>query len=404
MNDLKELFAGTMGQLSPEKDIVASAKARAAAGSPKRKFSVKRVICAAAAVCGVLFCGVTAAAAAGLIDFEAVFGNRISVSDSELADSLVGTVSNFRYKVSDSDYKIEIKGVTGDDKSVIVIAEILRTDGTPAADFFENPLPPDETMLLTLSQVTKVSSNDSFGYSMHYRVGEEGNIELSMELYSGGNDGGGLDGSKITFKGENFYPANAYTKYKRQHEPDEAVQTEYVKEREPVSEPDTDSAVINLNDILALDLKWDFSFTYIQSEMSRQKKTADAPEDSFILNMEAYTFKPAEDHYFEVTAQPSHIEAGSTGGRIDYVYQDPGYEFSEPYVLGIDEKNNELYIIMNDGERVRTSFNGGSMHPDGSSFICSFDLAYWDEDDRQIFINTEDIKAISVNGTACELK
>lgn len=403
MNDFKENFGKTMERLRTERDIVASAKIRVAAEAverPERKISAKRILGTAAAVCGVLVCGVTAAGAAGLIDFDEVFGNRVSVSDSELASSLVGTVKNFKYKVSDKDYKIDIKGVTGDNKKVVVIAEILRTDGTPVTDCFANPVSPDEKQLVTLSQVTKVSSLYGFGYSMGYQIGEEGNIELSMELYNGD----GLDGRKMTFKGENFYPAGEYTKYERQNETDEAVQTEHVKYREPVAVPDNSGAVTDINDILALGLKWEFSFTYRQSEKSKQVKSLDAPEESFSLNMNLHMFDPAEDHFYDVTAQPSYIEAGSTGGRIDYVYKYTGYAPNRAYVTGITE-NNEVYIIMKDGERVKASIGGGYESPEGNISTCSYNLFYWDEDSfTSVFINADDITAISINGTVYELQ
>lgn len=403
MNDFKENFGKTMERLSAERDIVTSAKIRVAAEAverPERKISAKRILGTAAAVCGVLVCGVTAVGAAGLIDFDEVFGNRVSVSDSELASSLVGTVNNFKYKVSDKDYKIDIKGVTGDDRKVVVIAEILRTDGTPVTDCFANPVPPDEKQLLSLSQVTKVSSLYGFGYSMGYQIGEDGNIELSMELYNGD----GLDGKKMTFKGENFYPAGEYIKYERQNETDEAVQTEHVKYREPVAVPDNSGAVTDINDILALGLKWEFSFTYRQSEKSKQVKSLDAPEESFSLNMRLHMFDPAEDYFYDVTAQPSYIEAGSTGGRIDYVYKDTGYEPNRAYVTGITE-NNEVYIIMKDGERVKADFGGGSEFPDGNSSTCSYDLVYYGENRFEIiFIEADDITAISINGTVYELQ
>lgn len=403
MNDFKENFGKTMERLRTERDIVASAKIRVAAEAverPERKISAKRILGTAAAVCGVLVCGVTAVGAAGLIDFDEVFGNRVSVSDSELASSLVGTVNNFKYKVSDKDYKIDIKGVTGDGSSVLVAAEILRKDGTPVTDCFANPVPPDERQLVPLSQNADVLTEVPYCYSMDYRVNKSGNIDIFISF--GGSDGG-MDGSKMIFKGENFYPAGEYIKFERQNEKDEAVQTEHVKYRDPVAVPDNSGAVTDINDILALGLKWEFSFTYRQSDKSKQVKSLDAPEESFSLNMRLHMFDPAEDHFYDVTAQPSYIEAGSTGGRIDYVYKDTGYEPNRAYVTGITE-NNEVYIIMKDGERIRSSFNGGYESPDGNICTCSYGLTYWDEDDREIFIEADDITAISINGTVYELQ
>lgn len=392
-----------MERLSADRDFVSSAKIRAEAERPQRKISAKRIFCTAAAVCGVLICGVTAACATGIIDFDAVFGGRISVNDTELASSLVGTVKNFKYKVSDKDYKIDIKGVTGDNTSVLVAAEISRKDGTPVIDCFANPVPPDERQLLPLSQLTKISALDGFGYGMDYRLGENGSIELSIQIYNSlDHDGVGLDGRKFTFKGENFYPAGAYIKYERQNDTDSVVQTEYVKYRDPVEVPDNGGAAIDLNDILALDMKWEFSFTYRQSDKSKQVKSLNAPEESFPLNLKVHTVGTKDEFVRKLTAQPSYMEAGSTGGRVDYVYKNTGYVCNLTYVTDVSECN-EIYIIMKDGERVRSSFNGGYEFPDGDICTCSYSLTYWDDDDREIFIEVEDITAISVNGTVYKL-
>lgn len=400
----KDVFKKAFENVKPSEELVNSVldipNVSAVQKKTKRQsFSGKRIFGTAVAVCAVLVCGISVAAATGLIDFETVFGTQIIVNDSDLASSLMGTVKNFKYKVSDKDYKIEIKGVTGDDKNVVVAAEISRKDGTPVADCFVNPVPPDEKQLLPLSQITKVSSLSCFGYSMDYRINETGNIDLSMQLY----DVGGFDGRKMTFKGKNFYPAGAYTKFERQNETDGVVQTEHVIYNENVAVPDSSDAVTDLNEIVALDLKWEFSFTYNQSEKSKQVKSLDTPEDSFTLNMCVHTFKPAEDNFYEITAQPSYIEAGSTGGRIDYVYENMGFEFDQAYVTGITE-DNELYIIMNDGERVKAGFGNGYEQPDDNISTCSYDLRYCDEDNYKIFIDVEDIKAISINGTVYELQ
>lgn len=108
----EDIFKKAFENVKPSEELVNSVldvQNVPAVQKKPRRFSCKRILGTAAAVCGVLVCGVTAAGAAGLIDFEAVFGNRVSVSDSELASSLVGTVNNFKYKVSDKDYKIDIR-------------------------------------------------------------------------------------------------------------------------------------------------------------------------------------------------------------------------------------------------------------------------------------------------------
>ena len=404
MNDFKENFGKTMERLRTERDIVASAKIRVAAEAverPERKISAKRILGTAAAVCGVLVCGVTAVGAAGLIDFDEVFGNRVSVSDSELASSLVGTVNNFKYKVSDKDYKIDIKGVTGDGSSVLVAAEILRKDGTPVIECFANPVPPDERQLVTLSQNADVLTEVPYCYSMDYRVNKSGNIDIFISF--GGSDGG-MEGSKMLLKGENFYPAGAYIDFKYNNPNEEDAYTEYTYTQcGESSENISNNVPTNLNDILALDLKWEFSFTYRQSDKSKQVKSLNAPEESFPLNLKVHTVGTKDEFVRKLTAQPSYMEAGSTGGRVDYVYKNTGYVGNLTYVTDVSECN-EIYIIMKDGERVEASIGSGCETPEENIITCSYDLFYWDEDSfTSVFINADDIAAISINGTVYEL-
>lgn len=396
MNEFRENFNKAMGRLSADRDIVSSAKIRAAE-RPERKISAKRIFGTAAAVCGVLICGITAAAATGLIDFEAVFGRLITVEDAELANSLVGTASNFKYKVSDNDYKIDIKGVTGDEKSAVAVAELSRVDGTPVSDCFVNPT--DEGQFIPLREHVNIPNMEfGYSYSIDHRVNEAGNIEFFIDLYSDG----GIGGRKITIEGEKLYPASAYIDFEHSH-PNEAVFTTYTQYGENSGNSVGNDVPTDLNDIIALDLKWEFSFTYMASDKSQQVKSLNAPTESFPLTLEVRRLKTKEDFVCELTAQPSYIEAGSTGGRVDFVYEATGYEFDLDYVTDFTE-TAEVYIIMSGGERIRGSFDGGSCFPGGDICKCSFNLTYWDIYDDKIFINADDIKAISINGTVYELK
>lgn len=405
MNDFKSDLNNAMEQLSADRDIVSSAKIRAAAERPERKISAKRIFGTVAAVCAVLVCGVSVAAAAGLIDFETVFGTQIIVNDSGLASSLMGTVKNFKYKVSDNDYKIEIKGVTGDDRDVLVAAEISRKDGTPVADCFVNPVQPDEKQLLTLSQETEILTEFTYSYSMDYRVNKAGNIELFIDLYSPDS----IDGKKMSFNGENFYPAGDYIDFKYNNKTNsknienEETFTEYTQYGESGETKSGNNASADINDILALDLKWEFSFTYKASDKSHEVKSLNAPEDSFPLNMNVHKLKSEEEFVLKLTAQPTYMEAGSTGGRVDFEYEATGYKGNLDYHTSIFE-NNEVYIIMSDGRHVHSGFDGGSLWTEGDIEKCSYDLTYWDENDYKIFINADDIAAISINGTVYELK
>lgn len=403
MNNIKEKIGNALGMLSPDKDLVSEAKIRAAA--ERRKIPAKRIFGTAAAVCGILICGVTAAAATGLIDFDTVFGNRIIVKDSDLASSLVGAVKKFKYKVSDKDYKIEIKGVTGDDRNVLVAAEILRTDGEPVIDHFINPIQPDENQLLTLSEETEVFTKFPYSYSMDYRVNKAGNIELFIDLGSPDS----VDGKKMSFKGENFYPAGDYIAFKYNNKTNvnnnenEEIFTEYTQYGESGETKRDNNAPADISDILALDLKWEFSFTYKASDKSHEVKSLNAPEGSFPLNMNVHKLGSEEEFVLKLIAQPTYMEAGSTGGRVDFEYEATGYLGNLDYSTSVFE-NNEVYIIMSDGRRVHSIFGGGRLWAEDDIEKCSYEIIYRDENGYKIFINADDITAISINGTVYELK
>lgn len=98
-----------------------------AAEKPKRMaFRKPAVIAAAAAV--LMAGGVSAAAATGLIDFNEIFG-RVSVEDEAFGESLIGNAGNVISTVSDKDYAVELKGVTGTASSILASVEISRADG-----------------------------------------------------------------------------------------------------------------------------------------------------------------------------------------------------------------------------------------------------------------------------------
>lgn len=392
-------------QVKPSEELVDSVMSFKPEAVRRKKISVKRIFCTAAAACAVLICGITAAAVTGLIDFEAVFGDYIIVEDSELANSLVGTVSSFKYKVSDDDYKIDIKGVTGSDKSVTVIAEISRVDGVPVVDCFANPVSPDERLLDCLWHESDIFMTGYSGSDGCY-INESGNIELFGEYEA---DGTKLSGKKITVEGENFYPNRAYWDFKRENN------VAYIKwntynfsgyaqlNENGVTPANLTPADVDDSGVIALDLEWKFSFKYTASDKSTEVKTQTAPEENFPLNQNVYNCHDTSDIFdCEVIASPTYIEAGSTGGRIDFEYEMTEYNGSPDY-SAVFFRNNEVYIILKDGERVRGSFDGGSEKPDGNISKCSYRIHYFDENDKKIFINADDITAISINGKVYEL-
>ncbi len=407
----KEIFQKAFENVKPSEELVnrvldvrnVPAETKSA---KRRRFSGKRIFGTAAAVFAVLICGITAAAVTGLIDFEAVFGDYIVVKDSELANSLVGTVKNFKYKVSDSDYKIEIKGITGSDKRVIVIAEILRVDGEPVADHFVNSVSSDERLLECLWSDRDVFMTGHRG-SWNYHINEAGNIELYEEFEA---DETTLNGKKITVEGENFYPNRAFRDFKNENN------VEYIKwntynfsgyaqrdENGGITGEHIIPAEVDDSGVIALDLEWEFSFKYTASDKSAEVKSLSAPKDNFILKQNVFNRLDTSVIYCEITAVPTYIEAGSTGGSIDFEYEMTEYDNNIDYIMDFFG-NNKVYVILKSNERIRAGFDGGSLRPVGNIYKCSYGITYWDENDNKIFVNVDDIEAIEINGTVYELK
>ena len=401
----EDIFKKAFKNVKPSEELVNSVlELQNAPAVPKRtkrqSFYYKPRRIGIIGACAVFVIGVTAAAAE-FIDFEAVFGNRITVKDSELASSLVGTVSNFKYKVSDSDYKIDIKGVTGSDKRVIVIAEISRIDGEPVVDHFVNPVSSDERYLDCLWSERDIFMTGHRG-SWDYYINEAGNIEVFEDFEA---DDTKLSGKKISVEGKNFYPGKAYHDFLWENNVNYMYWRGFSGYAQ-YNEDDNVNVPVDIDDsgVIALDLEWEFSFKYTASDKSTEVKSLKAPEENFTIKQNVYNIHDTSDIFVcEITAVPTYIEAGSTGGSIDFEYEMNEYVNSLDYAVNFFD-NNEVYIILKDGERLRSGFDGGSSRPVGNIYKCSYGLTYWDENDHNTFVNADDIEAISINGTVYELQ
>lgn len=415
----KDIFKKAFENVKPSEELLKSVlDVQNVPAVPKktRRVSCKRILGTAAAVCGLLICGITAAAVTGLIDFEAVFGDFIVVKDSELANSLVGKVKNFKYKVSDSDYKIEIKGVTGTDRSMLGIAEISRVDGTPVIDHFINPT--DERVLAAFWEHTDFNGSGGFGSG----INDEGNIEFHFDI---SNDSS-LIGKKFKVESKNFYPNEAYfnfmmdnnISYMEYRDFSGYVQT---PENGYVDHHNFVPADVDDSGIIALELEWGFSFTYKPSEAALKTKVCLDPEEDFVLYQYSMKLIPNEnddggrhtDHDsrvdLETAANCTHIEVGPMNGHIKFEYELSEYHqqnFIDDHTTNMDDDKNIFFLIMSDGGTIPVEFGAGTGSGGGKSkiFECDYELVYPDENGKKEIIETENVTAISINGTVYDLQ
>ena len=413
----EDIFKKAFENVKPSEELVNSVldipNVSAVPKKTKRQgFYHKPRLGAVIAACVVFVIGVTAAAAE-FIDFNAVFGKYITVEDTELANSLIGTVSKFKYKVSDNDYKIAIKGAMGSDGEIVAFAEISRKDGVPVVDHFVNPVDDDdiEQGLDNLWSNINAENFDSFSGGYGSYINEDGNIEICTQFEGTRNS----KDKKITVKGENFYPRDDYWDFCKQ-------QGVYYMEREDVfkgyvQEASTYDNVIpaDVDDssVLLLDLEWEFSFVFKASEKSNEIKSQEAPEENFVYRQKVSKHELQEDgsrisigeaFVYERTAVPSYIEVGSTGGRIEFVYEATEYDdFSPDSNYSLIKFNNELYIILRDGSRINADLDSGINKPNGNIIECSYNISYLDENGEKTYVDVDNITAISINGTVYEL-
>ena len=165
-DQIKSAFAG----VKPSQELMSRLNDK---NRKKRKIRYSSIKIAAAAA-AVFIIGGSAVYAASEMNFIDIFGNYVHVADSELADSLMGAVHNFRYKVSDDDYAIRINGVSGDSSNMMLISEIYRKDGTPVTDYLKN-FPEDETDI-DMPENHYVRSFSGSSSSWHSEINKDGNI------------------------------------------------------------------------------------------------------------------------------------------------------------------------------------------------------------------------------------
>ncbi len=156
-----------------------------------KKFNIKKpVIAACAAVC-ILGAGVTAAAATGLIDFEAIFSRHIAAENDMVAGKLLANVDSVVTQVSDDNYNAELKAVISDSGTIIGCIELSRKDGMPVADSFVNPLPDLTQGNRTLFpwKWEAVSLGTGYQYlegiessTIEFVLNENGNLDIYFDL------------------------------------------------------------------------------------------------------------------------------------------------------------------------------------------------------------------------------
>ncbi len=367
----------------------------------KRGIRFKRPIIAVCAVAMALTLGVTTAAA-GIIEFDKIFGGIIKAENEELADSIMGRAENVEAFVSDSDYEIRLNGVTGNNNVIIANLELYRTDNTPVTDHFINPY--DESYGFAALDNCKadipLERENWVGNLNRYAINDEGNLEIDIEV----NSDLDLSKKKITLNGKDLYPIEPYFELLEAN--DISMWTidelKWLDSAMQEVNPDTSS-------VAYLKLDWSVGFNYYPSEEALNSVSKAYPSSDEKLMLEYSVGEYIDEGKFvDIESELVSVKLNSTNGTLIIKSDLSGYTDPEtnriPDIL-IGNEGNPIRLIRRDKSEIIVFTCGAWGNPDGT---LQLDLVYlknnegnWSEE--RIAIDLSQIEAISINGYEYEI-
>lgn len=389
----KKLFEQSFKSVVPSKDSKAIMKSvierteRTNMENTKKK-GIRKPFVAVAAAAAAVALGITGAAAAGIIDFNEIFGNEIK---TEIEDSylLMSRTENVEAYTSDEDYNVTLLGVTGGNDVAIMSIEISRKDGKPVTDYFVNRNDNSTLFGFISAECNWENPDTDSRYYSSARINEAGNIvataELSVEFDR--LDDISLAGRKISITGNGFYPGEDLFNYI----------DEIGAERTDFGASYSDGTQADISSVASLPLEWSLSFDYYPSESSAQRlhiKEADK-EKKITLKR-----KPIEGEMIEYKVTVRNIELGCTRAIVELREEKQEFPFSFP--------DNTILLITRDGKEISADFSGGMSRSYEDYEISQQNLKYYSESSEQGYIrlavDVNEIAAISINGEIFELE
>ncbi len=397
MSKIKEYYDG----ISHGKDTTKLADdiiRRANNTAEKRSF---RPAAAIAAAVFLMVGGVTAAEATGLLNINDMFGGRISAQDEQLAQGLVGAAKDFTWTTSDDDYAIELKGVTGSESDMLLMYEIVRTDGRPVTDFMTN-IPEDGV----LDMFTDISFSDHSPYTVTgsdmYFINEDGNVGIYYRIITNGN----ITGEHYSQKSVNLYPEKMLWGYLQHKDVGIVMHMPRAWSDSPIGFYNSEAYSaktpldIPLNDenIIGLELEWSIDFTYYPSDIAALSKSV-SEENADVSITRWKTFMGGLET-LDCNVTYSHFSC--VGGWLEVEYA------GEVYIGGNYEGHNEVYLLMDNGEMHPCSFVGrgqGTFYEDEAVTRIDIEVRYGDAaEDTISAVDIEKIKAVYINGKTFPLE
>lgn len=343
----------------------------------KRIINFKRPVIAVLAVIAALSLGVTSAAAAGIINFDNLFGGHLNLQNEELCEELLSPITNFTYTVTDDNYGVRLKGVTGTSKRVFGCFEIYCVSGQPVSEY---SVKQEDKRRLNTECIARIEYNDNEPYSWgrytDYKINDEGNIDVYFEIFVECEEG--LQGQDICISLSNLYPNILLMK-------------------------ENDDVDFWIGSPVSATAR----FTYTASETALREKCIVDTDKEFTVDSEEYD---GSDVKLKGIVKESSFLSGGAYLTVEY-YAETSY--GKNNYLNLLPFDLDIKLLKADGQEYDLDVEGTTTYvwptpyENSKENIYSYDLVYKSTPDFYEpvnFIDVDEISAVSINGTVYTLE
>lgn len=389
--DYKKIFKDAFSDVAlqtDEESFIKSVTERKINMESKKRIGIKKPIIAVCAAIAALSLGTVGAAAAGLINFNEIFGRTIKTQDEELGEKLIANAADVKWTVSDDDYVVNLKGVTGTNSEMVAVIEIARADGQPVKDYLSSLDFLYESGFF--SAFESVQLNGEFdrmgGGGCGSVLNDNGNIEITFERM-----GPSLNGTKIEMKCMGVYPTEELN-----DAPIDPLKEVYMfSGSEGYYLNDNEKAA--LEKIELLDLSWTLEFTYTPSDTGEKEIIFDNFNETVEMSFDVYENGEGTgvSESFDVVVEG--LKADSMGVELNIYFDTESYKPAYMYSFQPDIEKNEIKFIYKDGTEIPVVLSSWNAGGDEDGYSMDLSLRYY-EGESVIAADIAEISAVSVNG------
>ncbi|MGN0657189.1 MAG: hypothetical protein ACI4KR_10385 [Ruminiclostridium sp.] len=414
----KKLFKTSFSQIIPPTDIDGferSVLERTEKMENRRINRFKKPLVAAAVAAAAL--GVTGAAAAGLIDFGEIFGGHLKTAEGYDANELLTCGQDISWTVSDEDYAIEVKGIAGSERDVLVSFEIVRKDGKPVSDFMQKL--PEDGLLESMdaggalyknceNQTYSLKGSPSYTWDFEISLTDEGNISVYDRITAEEP----INGMLVKHSGTDFYPKKDIDEFRiKQYETEMAL----YEEREAnngiflnVEDACPDNYIsLEEADILSLKLDWDIEFVYNPSEASLVSKSISDDVETVSARLVRMNIADSskDKEYFTQDCAVIESNFNNIGGTVTFGLDCPDCTEEEKVFIDFNDRANTVALITSDGREIPAYIHPLSGEYDGTTYQMMTFIRYSESRAGEMtVVDIREVTGIKINGAVYPLE